>query len=190
MYEVEDDKVYCYPGTTVLKNKLDLKDAADLAAFEVEISSQRATEPLPAGALDVGHYKAIHHHLFQDVYEWAGEVRSIRIGKGGNWFCFPEHIEGQLNALFDWLADKDYLRGLDAPEFGVQAAHFLAEINAVHPFREGNGRTQLSFLVLLAEQAGHPLDMEKLDPEELLNAIIESFDSPEGPLAEVIVGLL
>ena len=74
MYEVENDNLYCYPGTTVLKKKLDLKDAAELAAFEAEISSERATEPLPEGQLDAAHYKAIHH-LFQDVYDWAGEVR-------------------------------------------------------------------------------------------------------------------
>ncbi len=190
MYEVEDDKLYCFPGTTILKNRLDLKDAAELAAFEAEISSQRATEPLPEGQLDAAHYKAIHHHLFQDVYDWAGEIRKIRIGKDGNWFCFPEHIDSQMQALFSWLAEENYLRGLDAQQFAARAAHFLAEMNAIHPFREGNGRAQLSFLVMLAEQAGHPLDLEKLEPQEILDATIESFDADEAPLAEIIAGLL
>lgn len=66
MYEVQDD-TYCYPDTTVLKNKLDLRDAARLADFEAEITDQRAAESLPDGSLDYAHYKAIHHHLFQDV---------------------------------------------------------------------------------------------------------------------------
>lgn len=88
MYEVYDD-TYCYPGTTILKNKLDLTDPVLLGEFETEITSQRASEPLPDGALDYTHYKALHRHLFQDVYEWAGQPRSVRISKGGNPFCFP-----------------------------------------------------------------------------------------------------
>ena len=56
--------------------------------------------------LDVRHYLALHHHLFQDVYDWAGTNRSIRIGKDGSWFCFPEHIEGEMEKLFGWLADE------------------------------------------------------------------------------------
>ncbi len=190
MYEVEDDKVYCYPGTNVLINKLALKDPAELAAFEAEISSQRATEPLPEGQMDAAHYRAIHHHLFQDVYEWAGEVRTIRIGKSGNWLCFPEFIGAQMDVLFNQLAKDNYLRGLEAEAFATKAAHFLSEMNAIHPFREGNGRVQLSFLVLLAAQAGHSLDMEKLEPQDILDATIASFDTDEKPLAKVIAGLL
>ena len=83
MYEVEDD-TYCYPGTTVLKNLLDLKEQAELDAFEAEITVQRASEPMPEGKLDAVHYKAIHRHLFQDVYIWAGKPRTVRISKGGN----------------------------------------------------------------------------------------------------------
>jgi cell filamentation protein len=69
---------------------LDLKTRAELDAFEAEITFQRSTEPLPAGKLDDKHYRAIHRHLFQDVYEWAGKPRSVRISKGGNPFCYPE----------------------------------------------------------------------------------------------------
>ena len=102
MYEVEADP-YCYPGTNVLKNKLDLKDATELAAFEAEITNQRAQEPLPEGDFDHAHYCSIHRHLFQDVYEWAGERRDVRIGKDGNWFCFPEHIDNEMNRLSNEL---------------------------------------------------------------------------------------
>jgi cell filamentation protein len=82
MYEVENDAIYCYAGTNILKNKLDIKDATELANFEAEISNQRAQEPIPKGDLDYAHYRALHKHLFQDVYDWAGEPRKIRIGKG------------------------------------------------------------------------------------------------------------
>jgi cell filamentation protein len=190
MYEVENDTIYCYPGTNVLKNKLDIKDAPDLAAFEAEISSQRAQEPIPEGDLGYAHYCAMHKHLFQDVYDWAGEPRKIRIGKGGNWFCFPENIDAEMTKLFASLAGQNYFAGLSKAEFAKRSAHFLAELNAIHPFREGNGRIQLSFLGILAEQAGHPLDFESLKPDEILNAIIESFAGDEDKLCQVIGDLI
>ena len=102
MYDAVADE-YCYPGTTVLKNKLDLTDAKELDAFEAEVSDLRADEELPAGDLDFQHFKAIHRHLFQDVYDWAGEVRNVRISKDGNMFCYPENIAGEANKLFSQL---------------------------------------------------------------------------------------
>jgi cell filamentation protein len=190
MYEAENDAIYCYSGTNVLKNKLGIEDAATLTAFETEISSQRAEEPIPEGDLDYAHYCALHRHLFQDVYEWAGESRKIRIGKGGNWFCFPENIGSEMTKLFASLAAENKFAGLSEAEFAERSAHFLAELNAIHPFREGNGRTQLSFLGILAEQAGHPLDFEKMEPTEVLDAVIESFGGNEGKLRQVISDLI
>jgi cell filamentation protein len=163
---------------------------SSLTHFEAEISSARAAEPLPDGSLDFVHYKAVHHHLFQDVYEWAGQVRTVRISKGGNPFCFPENIEGQANQLFDDLRMSDYLRNLDSEPFSVNAAHFLAELNAIHAFREGNGRSQFTFLALLADFAGHQLNIEKLNPHEMLVAMIASFDGNERELAQIINDLV
>lgn len=189
MYEVQND-TYCYPGTTVLKNKLGLTDADDLAAFETEITDQRASEALPEGNLDYEHYKAIHYHLFQDVYDWAGKPRSVRILEGTSAFCYPEYIDREMVRLFEQLADRNYL-DIQAPDdFAKAAAHFLAELNAIHPFREGNGRTQLTFLTLLAEQAGHPLHLERLDPEAILATTIESFAGDETALEQQITSLL
>ncbi len=190
MYEVENDAVYCYAGTAILKNKLDIKDAVELAKFEAEISSQRAQEPIPDGNLDYAHYRALHKHLFQDVYDWAGEPRKIRIGKGGNWFCFPENIDAEMTKLFSSFAEQSNFSGLRRTEFAKRSAHFLAELNAIHPFREGNGRTQLSFLGIVAEQADHPLDFEKLEPDKILAAIIESFGGDEEHLRRVISDLI
>ena len=185
MYEAGQDP-YCYPGTTVLKNRLGLRTPAELQAFEAEITAQRAAEPLPAGRLSYAHYKAIHRHLFQDVYSWAGRIRTIRIAKSANAFCYPEHIDREMHRLFAELARRHYFRGMDANGFTERAAHFLAELNAIHPFREGNGRTQLSFLTLLAERAGHPLRLERLIPQEILDAIIKSFGGNETPLRKAL----
>jgi cell filamentation protein len=189
MYDAIEDP-YTYKNSTVLVNKLDLQNQADLDAFEAEISSARSEEPLPDGSTDFEHYKAIHHHLFQDVYHWAGQVRTVRIAKGGNPFCFPENIEGQATRLFDSLRSANYFRNLDAQTFAKKAAHFLAELNAIHAFRDGNGRSQLTFFALLAEYAGYPLRIEKLNPEEMLAAMIASFDGDERRLADVIHGLI
>lgn len=189
MYESTADP-YCYPGTTVLKNLADIRDQATLDAFEDDMASQRAEEPSPAGRLSVSHYKALHHHLFQDVYPWAGRFRTVRISKGGSMFCYPENIAGEMRRLFVDLRRDAFLQRTTADAFAPRAAHFLAELNAVHPFREGNGRTQLAYLTLLAEKAGHPIDLERLDPRSILNATIASFQGDESPLAEVIRGII
>ena len=141
---------------------------------------------MPSGALDFSHYKAIHHHLFQDVYEWAGQIRTVRLSKGGNPFCFPENIENQAARLFGELRTANHLHDLDAAAFSRRAAHFLAELNAIHAFREGNGRSQLTFLALLADHAGHPLNLEKLVPDAMLTAMIASFDGDEDALIKII----
>ena len=189
MYDAIDDP-YTYKDSTVLINKLDLSDQQKLNEFEAEISSARADEPLPEGALDFAHYKAVHHHLFQDVYEWAGKIRTVRISKGGNPFCFPENIEGQAAILFGDLKAQDYLRNLSSQDFADRAAHFLAELNVIHAFREGNGRSQLTFFTLLADYAGHSLDLSRLDPDAFLGAMIASFDGDEAPLADAIKELI
>jgi len=189
MYDAIDDP-YTYENSTVLVNKLDLREQTELDAFEAEISSARAEEPLPDGNLDFAHYKAVHHHLFQDVYEWAGNPRTVRIFKGGNPFCFPENIENQATKLFGELRAENFLRGRSAAIFADKAAHFLAELNVIHAFREGNGRSQLTFFALLADHAGHPIDLDELDPNEMLDAMIASFDGNEEKLATVIKALI
>lgn len=189
MYDaVADD--YCYPGTTILKNKLDLREPEELVAFEAEVSDARSDEELPAGNLDFEHFKAIHRHLFQDVYDWAGEVRKVRISKGGSMFCYPENIEREAKGLFTQLERDNFLKDLSPKEFAQKSAHFLAELNAIHSFREGNGRTQLSFFLLLADQAGQSINLDELDPKALLDAMIASFKGDDRPLAAVIEDLV
>jgi cell filamentation protein len=133
---------------------------------------------------------AIHHHLFRDVYDWAVQPRTVRIARGGNPFRFPENIQNQATSLFEELRQADYLRGLQTQEFSHKAAHFLAELKAIHVFREGNGRSQLSFFALLAHNAGHTLNLNRLDPEEMLAAIIASFDGDEEKLVAVVRELI
>jgi cell filamentation protein len=156
MYDAVSD-AYCYPGTTVLENCAGLRSQEDLDFFEEEATAQRFAEPLPVGEFDLRHLCAIHRHLFQDVYAWAGSLRTVRISKGASAFCYPENLDRELGRLFADLSKQKNLSELNADAFAEKAAHLLAELNAIHPFREGNGRTQLSFLAALADQAGHRL---------------------------------
>jgi cell filamentation protein len=180
------DDPYTYENSTVLINRLDLRNQDDLDAYEAEISSARSGEPLPEGVFNFEHYCAVHHHLFQDVYTWAGRARTVRISKQGNPFCYPEHIEAQASKLFAELRVNNFLENLEPDAFSTQAAHFLSELNAIHAFREGNGRTQLTFLAMLADNADHPLDLEALDPDVMLDAMIESFEGNEKKLVRAI----
>ena len=173
-YDAFDDP-YAYPGTSVLRNRLDIRDAGILDAFEVEISTLRAEEPLPRGTFDPAHYCSIHHHLFQDVYEWAGQYRTVRTSKGGNAFCYPEHISAQMDALFRSIRGGESFADKTRSEFLREVARFLGELNAIHPFREGNGRAQLAFLGLIGATAGQPFAFERIDSNAFLQAMIESF---------------
>lgn len=181
---------YCYNGGFVLKNRAGLRDAAALEAFELEMTALRAEEPLPAGRFGPAHYRAVHHHLFQDVYRWAGRYRTVRTSKDGNPFCFPEHIPGQMSRVFTELRERGGIQPHDANGFIVIAADFLAELNAIHPFREGNGRAQLAFMHLLGLRAGHPFDFVHVRRETFLPAMIASYRGELEPLRRELASLL
>ncbi|MES2905295.1 MAG: Fic family protein [Pseudomonadota bacterium] len=189
MYAVEDDP-YCYPGTTVLRNRFDIHDEQVLEDLESELTTARAEEPLPEGALDAAHFRAVHFHLFQDLYEWAGQTRTVRLSKGDSHFCYPEHIDEQLVTLFGGLASDNHLKRLTHDEFAKKGAAFLATLNVIHTFREGNGRAQLSFLLLLSENTGYPLDLAQMDPAAMLEAMIASFFGDERPLTKILYDMI
>lgn len=189
MYDAVADP-YCYPGATVLKNIPDLKTQDTLDAFEAVSTMQRADEPLPEGRLSVQHYRALHEHLFQDVFSWAGKFRTVRMSKDQSAFCYPEHINREMKLLFADLKNRRFLQALTPATFAVKAAEFLSTLNAIHPFREGNGRTQTLFLALLAYRAGHSLNLERLDAKPFLEAMVSSFRGSLAPLTKQISVLL
>jgi len=190
-YDADDvEDPYSYRGTACLKNKLGLRSPETLQAFELEMSTVRADEPLPAGRFGPTHYCRIHWHLFQDVYRWAGRYRTIATSKGGNLFCRPQFIEREMTRLFSRLSFSNFLPGSEREPFIRALAEFLADLNAIHPFREGNGRSQLAFLHLLALRAGHPLEIERINPTAFLAAMIRSFAGDIEPLSEQLTALL
>ena len=88
------------------------------------------------------------------------------------------------------MRTANYLKNLDARSFSDKAAHFISELNVIHAFREGNGRSQLTYFALLADGARHPLEIERMDPDEMLAAMIASIDGDEHELANVIHSLI
>ena len=186
-YDVAEDPL-CYPDTGVLRNKANLTDQDELDQFEQLMFLTRSEEPLPAGALDYAHYRAIHHHFFQDVYNWAGQPRQIRTAKSGNWFCYPEYIDTEMKRIFRELSEENHLADTNSlQDFATRAAHYIADINAVHPFREGNGRCQLTLLDILMQVAGLEMVEDEIDEAEFMEAMIASFAGDEDPLVNAII---
>ncbi len=187
-YDSHEDQ-YINPASGVLYNLHGIEDAEQLEAVEADFAAGRAYQlrlnPLP-GNFDLAHLQAIHRYLFQDTYSWAGELRTLDITKGVDRFANFKHIESSMAAISAKMAQDDHLLGLEPDAFADKAAFYFAEINAVHPFREGNGRTQREFINHLAANAGYVVAWENAPPAELLNCTIEAHHRSEKPLAALI----
>ena len=187
------DDVYCIPGTAVLKNKAGITNQDLLDEYEADFTAIRILELAQApveGNFNLTHLCKIHEYLFQDVYEWAGEIRSVDIIRGESRFCNVRQIQSYSNTVFSALAAEDYLNNLESTTLARRLAHYLSEINAIHPFREGNGRVQRLFISQLAEQAGYTLDYSALGQEEIYSVMQSSFLGNENPLANLILKII
>jgi len=180
---------YTYPDSEILKNKANLRDQAALDAFEADATAIRLLELIEypiTGKFDLAHLQAIHKHLFQDVYDWAGQLRTVDISKGSSRFGNCGFIESYLGQQLAKLSGEYYLVGLQPDSFIQRLAHYMAEINAAHPFREGNGRVQRAFCAQLAEQAGYFIDFAEASREEMYAAMIASFQGDNMPLESLL----
>ena len=157
-YSIDPISANCYPGTTILINKFDIRDEEKLNEVESIISSTRYAEwenAPKSNNFDFEHYKMIHHFLFSDLYDWAGEVRSVNISKKGTLFTPADDIETQAEQIFNRLKKCNYFKGLSHDKFIEEIVDFYCVTNTLHPFREGNGRTQRVFLTQLIRNAGY-----------------------------------
>ena len=146
-YEFEQDSIYCYPDSFVLKNKLNITDGDLLEEAERNITALRILalrKNPPAGVMDFRYLRRLHKYIFGDIYDWAGEVRNVNINKG-TMFCSHLFISQQAEYIFGQLKKEQYLTKCTDEEMPLRLAYYLSEINALHPFREGNGRTQRVF---------------------------------------------
>jgi cell filamentation protein len=158
---------YFIPGTSVLKNIEGITNGEQLRSYEEAQAHVRlvelANDPMLA-TFDYDHMKAIHRHIFQDVYEWAGEERVGPAGfmskEGHSYYPGGPSLTAAAEAEYAKLASKDLLRGLDKGQFVDELAERWGELNVIHSFREGNTRTQFVFFSQLAEQAGYRIDTD------------------------------
>jgi cell filamentation protein len=129
--------------------------------------------------------RAFHRLILGDVYDWAGELRTVSIAKGSV-FCLPQHLESYGADIFGRLAAADWLQGLAREEFITRLAEFLADVNALHPFREGNGRTQRAFFSQLAHDAGHHIDWVRMEPTRNVTASAAAHRGDLTPLRAML----
>jgi cell filamentation protein len=175
---------YVEPASGVLRNRLGICDAQRLRVVEAGLTlaalADLDTRTLPVG-YDLTHLRSFHREIFGDLYPWAGEIRVVGIARSDP-FCLPQHIEAYSAEVFGALAKERYLCGLQRNGFLERLTHYFAEVNAIHPFREGNGRTQRAFFRQLSREAGWPIDWSGLDPDVNEAASMASLRGDNGPL--------
>ena len=175
-YSIEGSSHACYEGTLCLVNKLDIRDEAALEIFESDITVMKAAvleaNPLP-GVFDFAHYKRVHKYLFEDIYDWAGEIRDVDMSKKTTRFVGADDIERIAGPLFK----RVQALGRPAKRLSIYTKNIALvyhEVNMLHSFREGNGRTQRSFFTQLIRAAGYNIDFNRCDRDFLTIATIQA----------------
>ena len=184
----EQNSIYCYPESNVLKNKLDIRDSNKLFKLEKQIVLAKAyvlRQDESNYELNKERFLYIHYFLFGDIYDFAGKYRKENIIKGNFRFAEFEFIDEQLDYLMNKLKKENYLKGLDKNNLAIRLAFYMSELNVLHPFREGNGRTIREFTREIAIQCGYILDLRESTPKDIFNATVESvYDTQK--LEEII----
>ena len=176
MYESKNS-VYCYKSTNVLVNKMNIKDPIALKNYETSVIGLKLmalSKQGITGKFDVSHFVSIHKFLFEDIYPFAGLFRTENIAKDYFQFAEWEYIESELTRLLSELKSENFLANLTKEKFAERLAYYWAELNVLHPFREGNGRAIREFIRELAAWNGYELDLTKTTPKNMLDACIES----------------
>jgi len=173
------DSPYYIDGTDCLKNELGITDKDELAKAEDDITSARLallkSNPLP-GDISYQYLKEVHDYLFGGIYKWAGKERTFQTQKGTSRFDFPNNIEKNANKHLSQLNAENFLKDLERPEFIERAAHYFAELNAVHPFPEGNGRAQRVIFDKIAKDAGYKFNWNNVGKEQFIEAVVHGHD--------------
>ena len=182
-YQFEKSDIYL-PGTDIPKNRLGITEADLLHEIEATLLQQAyqtfINELQPATRFDEDYFKSLHQRTWASLYDWAGEYRSVDMGKGGSLFCRAEFLEKESQRLFRQLEQEDYLKqAADWPKekFAERMAYYQCELIALHPFYELNGRITRLFFDLIAMYNGYgPVDYSPTlsDAEDETNAYIQA----------------
>lgn len=173
----EVNSKYCYGETNVLQNKLGIRDYEQLKQAETDIVAIKQHYLLSypiKGRFTASHLCRIHKFLFNDVYRFAGHYRTETIRKGTTTFLSENDIAHKLKTLLDKLNKEHFLANMETAVFVHHLAYYFAELNYIHPFREGNGRTTREFIRELVLYNRYAIDWSKVKTETLLNAMIAS----------------
>lgn len=188
VYSLEGTQKDCYPDTTVLINKLDIRNQKMLNVAELRIvisMTMKIEKEIKFKNVDFNFYKNLHKQLFDDLYEWAGTVRNINISKKGTVFCNSDDIERIGKLKFDRLKSLNFLKNTPKDQFLDELTELYHDLNMLHPFREGNGRTLRLFITLLVRNAGHNLNFSECDSDMLMIATIKAAQGDLSMLREV-----
>ncbi|WP_276499881.1 Fic/DOC family protein [Pontibacter litorisediminis] len=170
---------YCYSGTDVLINKFNIQDKAQLDFIELNHwrmnLNKFSTNLKGRQTINLDLWQRVHRETFGTVYTWAGEIRSVMISKGNAVHAVPSMIGPYANHLFDELKAEKGLKGADLETFLHRGAYYLEELNAIHPFREGNTRTIKVLFSILARNAGYRVDWTKISSADYKQAENVSF---------------
>jgi len=171
--------IYCYPNSEIYINKFNCMDEKILKKIEADITEQALAElylsPI-TGRFGIRHLQRIHHYIFHDIYSFAGKFREEDISKGNSNFCKCQFIKENLEDIFTLLQKEHLLSGLKKEEFIKKISFYMAEINSIHPFREGNGRAIREFVRVLGLTNGYLIEWAHVDGNKLLEAMIQSFN--------------
>jgi cell filamentation protein len=194
------DDIYCYPNGT-LRNKFGITDFNELQTLERDFTSTRITDlrerPI-AGEFNLQHLQDIHKHIFGDIYDWAGNIRRVGIAKPSVTgfikrpaeFCPEWQIPKQAYKIFNLLSKDNYLRELEKSDFTEGLSVYMSSVNNLHPFREGNGRTQRLFFEQLSHEVGYDLDFSKTNKNSLLKADDLARKGNCKPLQKILNGIV
>lgn len=175
-YSLKASADNCYKGTACLINKFDIRDEKVLAETEADITFMKSimldNNPIE-GCFDFEHYKTIHRFLFCDIYDWAGEIRTVNISKKGTAFAKADSIERIATACFKRIT-SGCLADLTHDEFAAEIADLYDTINRLHPFREGNGRTERIFFTDLIRKYGYDIQFTEENVDFLMIATIQA----------------
>jgi cell filamentation protein len=183
---------YADPMTGVLRNRLGLSTTRELETAEREITHAALIflkESPVSASYDLRHLSAIHRRIFGDIYDWAGQPRTVAIAKR-TWFCLPQCIESSAAEIFRALHGESLLRGLERDAFTERLTYYLGEVNAIPPFREGNGRIQRAFFEQLTSAAGFILDWQHLDADRNIAASAAIMQGDSSLMREMLDGLV
>jgi cell filamentation protein len=188
-YNNSGKSTYFYKNTDVYINYFDVKDQSILTQIETDITLNRISElsavPIK-GRFSLTHLLKIHKYIFSDIYPFAGKTRNENISKGSTLFCNCEYICENFNQLYSQLKKENFLKDLEINVFSERLAYYMAELNMIHPFREGNGRAIREYIRCLALAGGYIIHWDEVDKKQLLDAMIMSVNKEYSDLKDCL----